>query len=149
MPHRLITADPAALAAPRRRLVYATGYLLMAAAGALAAIWPSPNVSSAAAAASYLVLVWDAFLVVGGLCSAIGAITQRWIGEYVGLPLLASVFAVYGVAALVGGRPFALAGGAAFLGITALFAGRWLDVAAVRRLASAAGRLTRPPDGPR
>lgn len=132
--------------ASKRRFVYAAGYLLMAVAGVFAGLWPSPSVENAAASSQLLVTVWNAFLLVGGLASAIGAITERWIGEYVGLPLLASVFAVYGVAAVASGRETSYAAGAAFVGIALLFMGRWVDVAAVRRLATAAGDTEHVPD---
>lgn len=119
----------------RRRWAYACGYLLMAVAGVFAGIWPSPNVSNAAAASAWLVLVWDAFLVAGGVCSSVGAVTERWLGEYVGLPLLGAVFAVYGLASFASPNRAAFAAGAVFLGIALLIISRWLDVAYARRLA--------------
>lgn len=117
-----------------RRWAYAAGYLLMAVAGIFAGIWPSPNVSNAAAANQYLVLTWDAFLVLGGLFSSIGAVTERWLGEYVGLPLLGSVFAVYGLASFASPNRAAFAAGAVFLAIALLITSRWLDVSYARRL---------------
>jgi hypothetical protein len=118
----------------RRRWAYASGYLLMAVAGVFAGIWPSPNVSNAAAS-GYLVFVWDTFLVAGGLCSSVGSVTERWFGEYIGLPLLGTVFAVYGLATFLAPNRVAFAAGAAFLGMAMLLASRWLDVSYARRMA--------------
>lgn len=42
------------------------------------------------------------FLTVGGLTSALGAFFERWVGEYVGVPLLASAFGVFGVISFAG-----------------------------------------------
>lgn len=132
----------------RRRWVYAAGYLAMAVAGVFAGLFPSPSVSNAAAADHYLVTLWDIFLLCGGIASSAGAITGRWLGEYVGLPLLASVFAVYGVAAFAAANATAGSAGSAFVGIALLFMGRWTDVAAGKNLAAAAGRMDREPSEP-
>jgi hypothetical protein len=117
----------------RRRLVRAGGYMLMAAAGMFAAQWPAPAVERATAPIAQLLMVWAVFLTGGGLLSAFGAITDRWIGEYLGLPLLTAVAAVYGVSALSSGRTTSLAGGAVLLAMAAFLAVRWLEVAAVRK----------------
>ena len=76
--------------------------------------------------------------IVGGALSGFGAITDRWYGEYCGLPLLASVFGVYGIGALALARAnqwTSLAGGFAFLAIAVLFCARWAQVGGVRRAA--------------
>lgn len=122
----------------RRRYVYAISYLLMALAGIAAVAYPAPSVKSVTATIDLFLYVWDAFLIIGGLCSCFGAVTDRWIGEYLGLPLLSSVFAVYGIAALyIGGssRPTSLAGGCALLSIAMLIIGRWREVSVVRKSA--------------
>jgi uncharacterized membrane protein HdeD (DUF308 family) len=139
----------------KRRWAYAAGYLLMAVAGVFAGIWPSQNVSNAAAAEEWLVLVWVAFLVIGGICSSVGAATERWLGEYIGLPLLGSVFAVYGLAAFANTSRSVYAAGALFLAIALLISSRWLDVSYARGLARVAiqaqnphPEATRPEHGP-
>lgn len=132
----------------RRRWAYACGYLLMAVAGVFAGVWPSPNVSNAAAANAWLVLVWDAFLVIGGICSSAGAVSERWLGEYIGLPLLGSVFAVYGLASFASPNRAAFAAGSVFLGIALLLVSRWLDVAYARRLARHAVQHHHDPANP-
>lgn len=143
--------------APRRRLVYALGYTLMATAGIAAVAWPARSVSAAASPLNPLIYVWAAFLILGGGVSAFGAVTDRWIGEYTGLPLLASVFGIYGLAAIAIAPATdwtSLAGGCTFLGVTAAFAARWAEMGAVRRAAAdrvrtdAAARKPDPGGGP-
>lgn len=125
---------------PRRRYAYAIGYLLMACAGIASACWPAPAVQTATDGVRALLYTWDAFLVVGGLLSLFGAVTDRWVGEYTGLPLLGAVFAIYGVAAtwaaVASGRPTSYAGGFALAAIAGLIAGRWRELVVVRRNAT-------------
>ena len=45
--------------------------------------------------------VWAGFFFFGGLASLIGAISQGWWGEMIGLPLIASASLLYGTAVLV------------------------------------------------
>lgn len=126
---------------PRRRYAYALAYLLMACAGVAAAYWPAPSVRTATGGGiSPQLYVWDAFLLVGGLASGFGAVTDRWVGEYIGLPLLVAVFGVYGVSAfftaLASESPASIAGGMALSSIALLFIGRWRDLGMIRRTAS-------------
>jgi hypothetical protein len=120
-----------------RRTIYAAGYLAMSVAGMCAWMWPSPAVSHATDGAAVLISVWDLFLIAGGLIAGVGAAVDRWIGEYVGLPLLGSVWAVYGVSALAnaGKQETARAGGAALIAVAALIIARWVDVGLTRRAA--------------
>jgi hypothetical protein len=78
--------------------------------------------------------MWAVLLAIGGLCSAVGAFTDRWLGEYAGLWPLVTTFLVYGLAAFAAGRgPVSYAGGFALLSIAALLYARWQDVALIRR----------------
>ena len=70
------------------------GYLMMAAGGATAFAIPAPSIQ---AATGWVVYLWAAFLLAGGSLCAYGALTDRWIGEYTGLPLISSAFGVYAV----------------------------------------------------
>lgn len=119
----------------RSRAPLVVGYALMAAAGIAAMIWPAPSVRAATDATSgALVYVWAALLALGGLACALGAATDRWLGEYAGLWPLVSTFAVYGIAAFGSARgPVAYAGGCALLSIALLMFSRWQVVALVRR----------------
>jgi hypothetical protein len=118
-----------------RRTIRAIGYFLLFAAGVAALIWPAPSVRAATSPTSgLLVYLWAGLLALGGLCSAIGAVTDRWLGEYAGLWPLVTTFMVYGLAAFTAGRGSAsYAGGLFLLSIAALLYARWQDVALIRR----------------
>ena len=124
---------------PRHRWFSAVGYALMACAGVAAIYWPAPSVRSATSGVDQLLYLWDAFLVAGGLLSLFGAVTDRWVGELLGLPLLAAVFAVYGLsaflAAYASGRPMSVAGGCALTSVALILVGRWRELGVVRRSA--------------
>lgn len=85
----------------------------------------------------YQTMGW--FAILGGLSAAFGTATGRWIGEYVGLPLLAS--AMFAFAVLTYRDTWDQAGWVAFPSVMLLTAygtlltSRWLDVAAVVRAA--------------
>jgi hypothetical protein len=134
-------------AAGVRRVVYTAGYAAMATAGVCAWWWPSPSLATATGGAALLIAVWNVFLIVGGLTAGVGAAVDRWFGEYVGLPLLAAVFAVYGLSSLASGRETARAVSAILLAVALLLIARWFDVGDVRRAAvkGAAARREREP----
>lgn len=44
---------------------------------------------------------WSISMALSALICACGAITDRWIGEFTGLPLLISVLAFYGISAIL------------------------------------------------
>jgi peptidoglycan/LPS O-acetylase OafA/YrhL len=119
----------------RGRVPLVVGYTFMALAGVAAMVWPAPSVRAATDATSgVLVYLWAILLTIGGLACALGAATDRWLGEYAGLWPLVSTFAVYGIAAFSSGRgPVSYAGGFALLSISLLMYGRWQVVAVVRR----------------
>lgn len=118
----------------QRRWARVFAYVAFAAAGAAEVVWPAPSVKAATApTAGIVIYVWAAFLLLGGIMSAAGAVLDLWIGEYCGLPLLASVFAVYGLAIAATGKPTSYALALAFIAVAAFQVGRWRDVAAIRR----------------
>lgn len=133
-----------------RRFIVASGYLLLAVAGVCAYLWPAPSIARALDGGgnpqAYLILAWDAFLVVGGLASAGGVIADRWFGEYIGLPLLASVFAVYGVAAGGSGLPTSRAGAATLIAVALLIIARWFELGLVRKAAEMGAAVRRSED---
>lgn len=116
------------------RKIRVIGYVMFALSGAAALVWPSPSIRVVAAGA--LVYIWSSFWLVGGSVAAIGAFTDRWIGELVGLPLLAAVFTVFGLAAFYNGRPTSIATGLGLIAISVLLVARWRDVDLVRREAA-------------
>lgn len=109
-------------------------YVLFGLAGLAAVLWPAPSVQ---AASGWLVYVWAAWLLTGGAMSAVGTFTDRWIGEYAGLPLLFAAFAVYALVVATNGRLTSAAGALVLGGIAAKLAARWQDVNAVRRESAA------------
>lgn len=118
-----------------RRVVRVAGYSMMAAAGGVAFAIP---VSSIQATTGWLVYLWATFLLVGGILSGLGAVTDRWIGELAGLPLISSAFAVYFVVLVLARTVSGAAAGLAF-GAVALFLGaRWQDVSKIRQEADRA-----------
>lgn len=110
-------------------------YLLLAVAGVAAFPYQSPSVSAAGA---IWATFWAVFLTVGGLTSAIGVWRDHWMGEFVGLPLLVSVWAVFGVAAgwrVFQGHPETIPASTALLAVACFLAWRWSDRNALRRTA--------------
>ena len=83
------------------------------------------------------------FLIVGGLCSAFGAATLRWWGEFVGLPPLGTALTVLGLHVWYQSHveaPWLAAGNLVMLVGMALFITlRWYIVWTIYRLAKAAG----------
>lgn len=84
----------------RMRPWRAVAYFLLSLGGIVIWIDPSRN---AAALPWVIRWVWASFIVVGGMLSAVGAVTDRWLYEFVALPLV-----IVGFTALV----IVLAGGA-------------------------------------
>jgi hypothetical protein len=80
------------------------------------------------------------FLAVGGFVSGAGALTERWVGEYVGIPLLSASFAVFGiistVAAIESAPLIATANLSLLLAVSAGLLARWREARAVYRLAT-------------
>lgn len=111
------------------------GYTLMAAAGVAAMVWPPHSVQAATAPGAHrLVYIWAGLMVIGGASSAIGAATDRWLGEYVGLWPLIFTFAVFGLISFGSSRgPVAYAGGFLLAAFAALLVGRWRETALIRR----------------
>lgn len=89
-----------------------------------------------------VIMAW--FLLIGGSLSAIGAGTKRWVGEFVGLPLLAPAFAVFGILVWrtsVDVAPLIAAANLSLLtAIGLIMVIRWRVVLAIQRFATALGR---------
>jgi len=118
-----------------RRGVRVVGYAMMAAAGAVAFAIP---VYSIRVSTGWLVYLWATFLLVGGILCGYGAVTDRWIGEFAGLPLISSAWGVYFVVLALARTLNALAASLAFGAVALILFARWRDVSAVRREADRA-----------
>jgi len=109
-------------------------YFLIGAAGVLLIL--SPILTDVYTAVAE-VMAW--FLVVGGALSFIGSLSKRWWGEFMGIPLLGSSFAVFAlistkdsfeVAPYIAAANFSL-----LLGISLALTARWREVWLSYRLA--------------
>jgi hypothetical protein len=119
----------------RRRGVRVVSYTMMAAAGGVAFAIP---VSSIQATTGWLVYLWATFLLVGGVLCGLGALTDRWIGELAGLPLISSAFAVYFVVLVLARTAAGAAAGLAFGAVALVLIARWQDVSQIRQEADRA-----------
>lgn len=78
--------------------------------------------------------ILGALLALGSLASLFGAATNRWTGEYVGLPMVASALFAFGVLRGMDGHWSLVGVPAIFLcGVGVLIVARWLDVDTLRR----------------
>lgn len=116
------------------RWMRSAGYLLITLAGIL--LIRSPVLTDAYTEVAEI-MAW--FLTVGGALSFIGSISKRWWGEFTGIPLLASSFAVfafistkdtYEVAPYIAAANFFL-----LIAISLAFTARWREVWLSYRLA--------------
>lgn len=73
------------------RFARAFGYATTGVAGLLLLYGPGATLLS-------IVMSW--FLIIGSLCSSIGAVTRRWSGEFIGIPLTATALISMGLIAL-------------------------------------------------
>jgi hypothetical protein len=93
-------------------------------------------------------VVMAGFLVVGGFMSTLGAASERWAGEFIGLPLLSSSFAVFGIISTAGtltAAPLlAFANLCLLLAVTSSLLARWREVKAVYRLSDHLSRKAGP-----
>ncbi len=120
---------------PATRHSQAAAWSVFAFTGVAAFVWQSPSVEKTSGS-TLLTTIWVVFLLGGGTCSALGRILGRWVGEYVGLPLLAGAFAVYAVALLystiVTTRLTGITAASALVAIFLLVIARWFEVNEIR-----------------
>lgn len=111
-------------------------YGCLTGAGVMTVLFPSDLVEEQVG--FVVVQIWSFFLVVSSLTAFYGAVTDRWIGEYVALPLLFTVMFLYGCSALLGAglEPSPLfAYGLVVIAFSAGLVARWQDVREVKRAA--------------
>lgn len=122
----------------RRRLTRVVMYGLLTAGAAVSAMAPSQVLSDQSSA--LFVIVWTAcFAAAAGAC-LIGSVLDRWIAEFVMIPLLSTTLIVFGIA--LGAQawaddtwrvlPYAFLMNAYAFGLLA----RWRDVQALLRIAN-------------
>jgi hypothetical protein len=112
-----------------RRWSRLAGYAMMAGGGATAFAIPTPSIQ---AATGWVVYLWATFLLLGGTLCTYGAITDRWIGEYTGLPLIGAAFGVYSAVLALGLNIKAAAAALAFGAVALILFDRWRDIDLVR-----------------
>lgn len=113
----------------------AVAYLLLALGGLIIWLDPTRNMS----AVPFLIRwVWTGFIVVGGLVSMLGAITDRWLYEFVALPLVIVGFSAMTLILVAGGGTTARLAFACWLlsivvQMSRRYGGLWLFSKALRR----------------
>lgn len=88
-------------------------------------------------------ILWSVAMAVSAVICLAGAITDRWIGEFSGLPLLVAVIAMYSIAAVGSAWEnkdlFHLAFGFFAFSYGVGLAARWEDVRSIKKAASEGG----------
>ncbi|AYF30600.1 hypothetical protein CSH63_33180 [Micromonospora tulbaghiae] len=121
-----------------RRWSRVFGYVAVAAAGIGAAIVPDPRVVEVTGQWVYL---WAGFLIAGGISAAVGSLTDRWLGEALGCPLLATSLAAYAVVLAATRQPPLVIGGLFLAGMALLMWARSRDIELLRREATRAAHI--------
>lgn len=109
-------------------------YLGLVISGALTFFYPSDLVDNQVG--GVVVALWSASMVISALLCLVGSILDKWLGEYSGIPLLASVLGLYALSAILGagvGSFTLLAYGLVVLSFVLGLVARWKDVRAVKR----------------
>jgi hypothetical protein len=106
-------------------------YACIAFAGLFSLVYPPVAVSEATGPGHIVQIVWSALMTMAAVFCGYGVLTDRWLGEYVGLLPLAFVAAAYGVSAIARGT-MGIAGGVFLLGFFWLVLARWQEVALLR-----------------
>lgn len=131
--HRLYTVDGSWRQSKFLRFARTVSYLSITASGMLLLFSSLEGVYGILGDAMML------FLVLGGFSAALGSITYRWAGEFLGIPLLSPAFTVLGV--LIWDQSFdsapvvATANLFLLISFSLLLLGRWRVVLAVFRFA--------------
>jgi hypothetical protein len=114
------------------RISWAVAYAFFTLAGVLAFFTPSQLILDALV--STLVYSWSAFLLVGAALSLGGKAANSWVGEIIGLPLLATSNVIFGITLCwKGANTFSYAIGGIFVGFGVVCLGRWIELRSVAR----------------
>ena len=123
----------------RQERVFA--YLALVTAGILLTIEPSGIISGSVS--PWIETAWSLCMIVSALICLLGSATDRWVGEYTGIPLLSSVLGLYSIAACLtawGDSIPLFAFGMMLGGLAFKLVARWKDVRGVKYLAELQGR---------
>jgi len=118
--------------APHRELLLSV-YVLFTLSGIASLLRPLQPVEHATL--TWQTITLTAFFICGGAWCVVGALSDLWICELIGLPQLMATFAVFSVIALKQFSLSALSGGLFFIGLTLLFGVRWVQLWGIRRMA--------------
>lgn len=143
MPTIMLKAGVVWAVARRKRALRLVTYFGLANAGVLAVVYPPESMVTVMGGAVTTVFGW--FLIVGGVLSLGGTITDLWLGEYLGLTLVCAAVLTYTVAVFANAPADPRkAAGAMLLGVLfVLLADRWLDVRGTGRGSALVGRHER------
>lgn len=133
----------AIVAAQGGRLLRALTYTVVLAGGAWSLAWPSQNLVGYGS--GWVANAYALAMLIGGAACLLGAATDRWAGELVGLPLVVPASAGLSLVliATIGDSLGRGTVAAVALTCTCLLADRWRGVSRVARLAR-----EEPPHGP-
>lgn len=131
---RILTPDGRLLHDKWMRRFRVVAYACIGLAGIL--LLSSPAIR---AELGFLGSVMSGFMGLGGVLCLLGQVFNRWMGEYAGIPLIASAFMVFGITTFAESHAaapiVAYANLALLTGMAASMAARWRQVRAVYRLA--------------
>lgn len=105
-------------------------YAALVISGVASLLHPPASVQ-ASAGFQLTIYTWATILVLSSVICLIGAVTDRWVGEYMGLIPLGLSAAVFAISAMSRGVS-GIAGGAFLFGFFWLLASRWQEVALLR-----------------
>lgn len=115
----------------RERLFRFFMYAGLVVSGIFATMYPSELVANQVA--HVVVRAWATGMILSAATCLYGAYTDKWIGEYSGIPLLASVLGLYGLSAILSGdQGFVIGLGFVILSFSAGLIARWFDVRKIK-----------------
>ena len=120
-------------------------YLFLAAAGGLATFGPPTLIEDQVE--GWVVMAWSISLIISSISCLYGAVSDRWIGEFSGLPLLYTVLGFFGIVLFTAARETGnvplYAYSFTILALASKLYARWQDVRLVKHQAVALGTTDR------
>lgn len=110
----------------QRRLLRSVGYSMLVVAGSCGYFLYQGALTALLGAMTF---AWATFLVIGGAAAVWAVVTDKWLGELAGIPLLVAALTVYGLALfIVAPTPVGIAIGALMLSLTSFLLARFRDL---------------------